>query len=718
MEDQQYNDLLPKKYQDSLKSLKKDVTEWYQYWRENIILYNNMRKFTFKTGLTEEDKSLLQQLGKPQIEANIVEAYLSRSRGEFAKQEPSLTVTADYGAKVDPKIIEIIEGHQRHFIYEGKKNNTEFDAFSQTTSGGYSVFEVWTDYANPLTFEQDIYCKTSTDPTMYGFDPMAKVLHKGDGRFCFKVTPMTEDDFKRQFPKVNIEQISYIRDVEGFSFSYRGQKEKILLVIDMYRKKFKKVKLHKLADGNVTTDDKYKEYLKYIEENNIIIQPLQIVESRTTTLETICRYRFIENQVLEYKETDWINLPFVFVDGNSVYLKDSEGSASYQMIRPLCYHSVGAQRLKNYALQTYGAWIENMVMHKWKVAKEGIPPEYKDAYINPQQASTLVYNAYKDNDPNIPVPAPMEIQVAPMPPEVAGLFNNMDQTIQSIQGTYDNDMARASQNQITGIGMENAMTISNLAQMPYIVGFMVAWNQVCTIHLDLFAKYVKSERTIPIMGADGKKNTVTINQPGGIEVKYPERSLKVHVEAGVNFSIQKSRALNQLIQLMNVSPLFAQFMNVEGLPVLLDNLEIRGVDQLKLMAEQWQEQMKQQQAQQQKMMQEQQQNSPAMLKLQLDQQKIQLDAKKNQTEAALKAAKVGIDQMNADTDRIKVMLDAGMSRAEHALQHEKHNTEKYHSATELALKAASQHNQHDRELMGLQHKILESIGKQKESRVE
>lgn len=37
--------------------------------------------------------------------------------------------------------------------------------------------------------------------------------------------------------------------------------------------------------------------------------------------------------------------------------------------------------------------------------------------------------------------------------------------------------------------------------------------------------------------------------------------------------------------LMQVSLLFAQFINTEGLPILLDNLEICGIDQLQAYAE-------------------------------------------------------------------------------------------------------------------------------------
>jgi len=56
---------------------------------------------------------------------------------------------------------------------------------------------------------------------------------------------------------------------------------------------------------------------RILEERGILRQiPAVIGKPRTTDLETICRYRLIENEILDYKETDYTYLPLVFVDGN------------------------------------------------------------------------------------------------------------------------------------------------------------------------------------------------------------------------------------------------------------------------------------------------------------------------------------------------------------------------------------------------------------------
>ena len=84
-----------------------------------------------------------------------------------------------------------------------------------------------------------------------------------------------------------------------------------------------------------------------------------------------------------------------------------------QMTRPYVYQAKGVQMLKNFAGQTIGAEIENMVEHKFMAAIESIPEDYRDAYDNPQQAQTLVYNAFYDKNPEQPLPPPREIQRTP-----------------------------------------------------------------------------------------------------------------------------------------------------------------------------------------------------------------------------------------------------------------------------------------------------------------
>lgn len=697
--------MVAEKYANQIKRIKNNVEKSYTYFQGNYQRYNDFKKFTFYTQLSDEDTALLSQLQKPAIEFNILNTYVSRLCGEFSKQEPSIKVSMNYGKPIDPDMIELVEGHMRHILCEAANNSTQYCAFRDCLGGGFSVFKVWTEYENERSMDQVIRFERVFEPTLCGFDPMARTPHKGDGEYCFENFPRTKEQFEHEYPNVDISELRFIRDApEGFNWTYRSEKEDIIMVCDYYEKKKKKVKLYKLANGATVTKDEYEEHLERWNQEGHIEQPPAIVAERKTDLEIVCRYRLIGNQIIEYSETNFRYLPLVFVDGDSVYIRNGVGSAFEQITRPYVFHAHGAQRLKNFAGQTLANEIENMVMHKFKVAKEALPTEedYLEAYTNVQQANVLVYNAFMDNDPEKPIPAGVqEVQRIPTPPEITNAFVGADQMVQGILGNYDAALG-INDNELSGVAIVEGATQSNAAAMPYVVNYMHSLNQVAQIFLDLFPKYITTKRTIPIMKLDGRRAYIDINEPNKLNMHYDAGALNVKVEAGVNFAVQKNRALMQITAMMQASPLFAQFMNTEGLDFLLDNMEFRGVDALKVRADQWMQQMKQMQAQQA------QQPNPDQMYLQLEQQKIQMKGQEMQQDAQLKAQELMINKAKVDNDRLNVMLKAGQSQNELAAGLIKAKAEEKRADADLRLKHLDVGAKHAHNHAKLQHDMTKS----------
>ncbi len=696
-----------KKYSDQLPRLKKSVRNAYAYWQQNYKTFNDFRRFVFDTSLTADDKTVLRELKKPEIEFNILEAYISRLRGEFAKQEPSIVVMADDGAKVNAETVEVVGAHLRHILFEANKNGCEYNVYTDLLSGGYSAIKVWTEYAHPMSMNQVIRFERVYDPTLVGFDPLAREPHKGDGRFCFELFPKSKEDFEEEYPDVDISNISFTRSLEGFNWSYSNNEEDILLICDFYEKKKRRKKIVQLVNDHVMTMEDYEEFLERWNAAGYIEQAPAIKgKPRWTDIETICRYRLIEDKLLEYVETNYPALPIVFVDGNSIVMRESVSGAFVQKTRPYVYHAKGMQQLKNFAGQTLANELENMVQHKFMVAKEALPDEqaYLDAYTNVQVANTLVFKAFKDNDPKVQIPMPIrEINRIPAPPEVLNSFTVTDQMAQSILGSYDASLG-INDNQLSGTAIIEGATQSNATAMPYVVGFLQALSQVARIITDLIPKYYVTPRTIPVVKPDGSRSYQKINQQGGVDMNYDENALNVKVEAGVNFAVQKSRALSQIIAMTQVSPIFQQFINAKGLKVILDNFEIKGIDQLKEMADQFMQEMQQQQEQQQKMQQEQMQNNPMMIKAQNERMKIQMDGQQNQAENQLKAAEIAIEKQQVDVDFVKVLAEMSNAKAEQQASLARTQAEETRAAVDLAIKHADMHKGHEFKDRELEHK--------------
>jgi hypothetical protein len=689
---------------DPLARIKRNVEKAYMYFKPNYEMFNNFRKLVFDTGLDSESISVLKTLKKPAIEFNILESYVSRLRGEFSKQEPSIEVMAGDEEPVDVATINVVQGHLKHIINEANKDGCEYHVYSDTLSGGFSVMKVWTEYAHELSFNQVIRIGRVFDPVLCGFDPLAQKPHKGDGSYCFELFPRLKTDFEREYPDIDVSKLSFTKAIEGFNWSYKNERDDIVLICDYYEKELQKRRIVQLANGKVMYADDYKDFVEEWESMGFFEAAPEIMgEPRETEITIIKRYRFIENNILEEAKTNFKMLPLVFIDGNSMMLRHPNDNAVEQKCRPYVYNARGIQKLKNFAGQTLANEFENMIQHKFKVAKEAIPLEedYMQAYRDVQQADVLVYNSFNELQPDKQLPPPEVIQRAAIPPELVNTFSGADSMTQNILGNFDMDIAKMNQQQISGVAIVEAATLNNSAAMPYIVGYLQGLNRVSEIILDLLPKYFKTPRTIPIVLPDGKKGFERINEQGQVNFQYGDNALNVRVEAGVNFSTQRTRALNQIIALMQASPLFAQFMNQEGLEILLDNIEIKGIDTIKAMAKQWQEQMRQMQQQQAEAQAN--QGNPALEKTKLEQAKLAQRAQEANSKTALDVAQLKQNQ-------IKILADLKQSHENNIVQTLKAQTEKFSREVDLILRSHDQKHRHAKEIHEANHRMRESKG--------
>lgn len=687
-------------YKDKLPTIKRNIEQSSQYFKKNYDRYQRFMKFVFDTSLSPNDLATLKALNKPNLEFGILEAYINRRVGEFALHEPDLEVRAADGlttAQINENLtttINVVEGHVREIIDNVNSDGFRSQLYKDTMGGGFSVAEVYTDYLHDMTFEQCIKVERVFNPALCGFDPLARESHKGDGQYCFKITPRTKEEFETEYGKEATLGMSFTRnvDVNGFSWSYENQQQKILLVVDYFCKESKREKIAKLTNGHVILAKHYEQLLDIWQKQGRIEQPPMIVQERWSQIESIWHYRVCENKMLEARQTNYRYLPLVFFDGNSVTVESSPGNASYQMTRPYVYQAEGVQRLKNFAGQSIGAELETMVQHKFMVAIESIPEDYIDAYTNPQQAQVLAYNAFYDKNPQLPLPAPQVIQRTDTPAIVQATFEGTDRTTQAILGSFDAQQGVVG-DRISGRAIEMGAIQSDAASLPYLENFIKGMNRIGQILLDLIPKYYVTPRSIPIRKANGLRSYQVINDPtseDSIDLNYDPMSLQIKIKAGVNSSMQKRYALDQITRLMQSSESFSAFMNSVGLDILVQNLDINGVEELKKRAADFIEaQQKAEQAAKE-------QPDPMQEIIQLEQAKIEgqqrLEAEKimqrrdeAQAKQANEAARVAIDEQKAQIDFYKMIAELEEKARRQAMEESKNAEEQAREAITLAM---------------------------------
>jgi hypothetical protein len=667
------------KHLKQVSRIQKNVEDSWQYNLNNVNRFRNLKSFVFQSTVSKNDRDTLLEADKPVVELNIVESYVSRLRGEFSKQIPEIEVRAENEA-VSYKQVDVVEGYVRSIFcgseYEHKIANP---TYNDTLSGGFSVLKITTEYEHEESMKQVIRLEKVFDPDLCGFDPLARESSKADGAYCYQLVPKYEHELQQEYPDVDISKIKKkpLVDVDELRWAYSDDvsNSDIYYVADYYEKKYTFETMYLVSDP-MNPDAEHtlfkEDYEELISTWDSIQEPPQILKKARRRRSKIYRYKFIQDVLIETpEETDYDHLPLVFVDGNSVHI---EGK---QITRPYIYNAVDSQRIKNLAASAMVNDIENMRQTDVLIANEALPlnQEFMQGWLNPQKTkASLIYNHLSEDGE--PLPPPQIFPRSQVNPAFAQINQLQDQTLQHILGSYDAQLGIQEQ-QLSGVAIVEGATQSNNAAMPYVINYIASLNQVAKIIVSLLPKYYKTLRTIPVVSPDGKREYVTINNQQSQEpimIDFIGNDLMVSLRAGANFDVQKNRSLKTIVELMRVSESFKAMVESKGLPILIDNVDIRGQQQLKQMSEEFMQEMEQKSEQQQNPQME-------MLKaqVQIEQQKLQLQAKKQQGDFAVAQEKLKQEQM-------KMAEEAMQMRTNALIRLEEAQNEADRTAAELAIK--------------------------------
>jgi len=301
-----------------------------------------------------------------------------------------------------------------------------------------------------------------------------------------------------------------------------------------------------------------------------------------------------------------------------------------------------------------------------------------------------------------------------------GAFQVTDPTTQTILGSYASNLGK-NDNDLSGKAVIESASVGNAAAEPYVVGYLAGLAQMATIHVDLMPKYLLSKRTIPVVNVAGDKSYQQINTKDAPKLDYDEKAIKVQIEAGVNFQVQKSAAVDQIIALTRANETLGQFFSDEdgGLNILVKNLNIYGADALPEAVERWSQKRAKQQEQAQQMQEKMMMNDPRMIKAQVDQMKVQLEGQQMQLDNQqrefdnqIQIAKLANEKILVDSKVMEAEAKVSQAQIDSAVQLEKAQTSLETHALDSATKIAEiQSREHDKQMdyhhLNLEHRKLD-----------
>lgn len=679
---------------DRLNEIKEKVESWYSYWGDNIQRFSSFTTFTYLTALTTDEKNKLLALGKPPVEFNFIEGLINTQLGDFSAQEPIPTAFLSNGAEVDDAnlaMLKFLENHIREKLSAAGSDNAGRKIYADQLGGGFGVGEIYLDYVGKYSFDKEPFWRWKKDPVMCGFDPMAEETHKGDGDYCFELEVRRADDAAQEYG-INPEKLQSAGAGGTFNWAYEHNEEKYVIICYFYEKKKKKITLIQLDNGRIMNKKDYPALVEMWQERRIFGLPPAPLPGREKReiIETIVCYTICGYEVLDYAKTDYSFLPLVYFPGNSKYLKRGDRTPAVEVTRPYAFHAKDTQKVCNYSGQTMVSDIENLITHPLMAAVESLPDDYLSEWRKPQRPGILLYQAY--NEDGTTNPLPVNIPHTPLPQIVENLFMTAPKISQTILASYDSVLATNEKN-VSGVAIQRGKMQTAAAVTPFIENYVASLNRVGEIFVDLICKYYVTPRTIPVKDASGRRSYQVINDPtkeGNLNISYKPGEIGIRIEAGVNMAIQQELALEQVTKYSQANPQFQAFMGDVGLPFILDNMNIRGIDELKKLADDW--------IKQQQMLKEQAMNQPnpeamvaeAMAQAELEKVQVmregqQLRAQEKQGELVIDAAKVANEKLKVDAQIAEIMSEIDNKNAKIELEQERVDSENARSAVEAAI---------------------------------
>jgi len=598
--------------------------------------------------------------GRPCLTINQLPQFIQQVTGDIRQMRPAVKVVPvdDQG---DPKLADLRSGLIRYIENRSDAEGVYFQTAESQVACGIGHWRILTEYADDSTFEQEIRVAGIEDGISVLWDPDASRPTREDAEYCFVPVDMTHALFKKKYPKASLDAFD---STPGWRWLSEWWTDDHIRVAEYWLKKPTKKKLALTANGE-TID---------LNEQPEAEEQLKAAGARIEERETyqICRYLITASDVLE-GPTEWPGryIPVVPVIGR-------ETRIGRRLIREgLVRQAKDPQRMYNFYVSA-DTEIKALQPKAPFLLTEDNVGKYQGMWET-ANTKNLPYLVYTPDSANGGAPPQ---RVAP-PISSQGITEGIvlaNENLRRVIGIYDASLG-AKSNETSGKAIMARQREGDTGTYVYIDNFTRAIRHTGKILIDLIPHVYDSQRTIRIMGDDGKLDILELNKaqdaaglPLMDEMGQPITlndlsvgSYDVVAEVGPSYATKREYAKDSMIEFMRTVPQLAPMMmdlvakaqdwpNSEAIAKRARALIPPQV----LAAEQADE------------------NQPAppppqegpppdpekMAKAQREQQGAQIDAAKGQQELQLGAAKMDVEGQKAQLELQKMQIDLAIKMAQ------------------------------------------------------
>ena len=500
---------------------------------------------------------------RPYLTINKIDAYCRQITNQQRQQRPRMKAHG-MNNDSDEKVAEIITGICRHIENQSDADSAYDNAFDFAVRMGWGFWRITHDYPRPDSFDQEIYIKRIENPFMVYFDPNSNEPDGSDAEKCLITEVISKEAFRKMYPGAD----------DGGGFTPRGtgdsQSEWItredIRVAEYFYTERKRMKLLLLSDGTTCYEDE--------KPKETVMQDagIYVVSKRETIKKQIKWCKLTGMQILEQRNWAGSYIPVVPVYGQQLIVDSKKKKFG------LTRMAKDPQRMYNFWSTALTESVALAPKAKFLLAEgqdEGHEMEWNQANIK-----SMPVLRYKQTDSEgRTAPVPTRIQPEPPPAGMVTALQGLDGDLKAVVGIYDpTQLPNGNQSGKAINGMQQQTDMTNFH---YYDNLTRSIRQTGRIIVDLIPHIYDKERVLRIIGADGKGELVTLNQPGvddqGVEKVLNDVTVgqyDVVMETGPGYASKRAEAFDSMVQMLSVDP---NLMQTAG-DLIFRNSDFPGAD--------------------------------------------------------------------------------------------------------------------------------------------
>lgn len=550
--------------EDALTKIRDRYQDAIEYWANDREAALDDIKFRAGEQWPSDIVNQRERDKRPCLTVDKLAQYVRQIVNDGRQNRPSIKVRpVDSGA--DMATAEVFQGIIRHIEDRSCADAAYDTALDSAATCGQGYFTVRTEYANDMTFEQEIVIKRVRNPLSIVVDPMSKEADGSDMMFAYEIEEMKKEDFEAKYPGKTPE--SFEKDVYGDWFG------DIVRIARYWYVEEEDRELYMLENGSVIDKAQY---------DQLIAEGLEVesavVEKRNIPKRTVKHCLVTGKDYLEEpKEWPGKYIPILVVWGNEI---DIEGEVTHSgIIRP----AKDAQRLYNYSRSAFAERVALTPKAPW-VAAEGQVEDYENewATANTDNHSVLRYRPVSLN--GSPVPPPQRQTMADIPSGFAQDMQMSEHDIQAAIGMYSSSIGAPS-NERSGKAIMARQKEGDVGTFHYHDNLNRAIRHCGRILVDLIPKIYDTDRVVRILGYDGKPSEAqispsvpTASQQMGIQMVYNlgVGTYDVTISSGPSYNTLRQEAAESMMQMVQANP---ALMSVMG-DLMVKNMDWPGAEEM------------------------------------------------------------------------------------------------------------------------------------------